>query len=351
MDFIIPDDEVYMRRALQLAACGEGVTSPNPMVGAVIVADGKIIGEGFHRKCGEAHAEVNAINSVKDKNKLKSSTIYVSLEPCSHHGKTPPCCDLIIGCGIPRAVIGCLDPFPEVSGRGVAILKDAGVDVKTGILEEECRFINRRFITYHTEKRPYIMLKWCESSDGFIAAEKDGKPDKTTLSTPVSLAWMHRERSLCDAVLVGTETVIIDNPSLTVRYWDGKSPVRITIDRSGRLSSGSRIFSTDGKYILFSGKKCRPELKHETEEIDFSEEIMPQILASLYEKGVTSLMVEGGQKTLQSFIDAGLWDEVRKEVSPAILQKGVKSPVFIQQYGKSVKCGGNEIFYAYNKTR
>ncbi|MEG2163686.1 MAG: bifunctional diaminohydroxyphosphoribosylaminopyrimidine deaminase/5-amino-6-(5-phosphoribosylamino)uracil reductase RibD [Bacteroidales bacterium] len=350
MDFITANDEVYMQRALQLASNGEGTVAPNPMVGAVIVADGKIIGEGFHRKCGEAHAEVNAIRSVRDKKALKQSTIYVSLEPCAHYGKTPPCCNLIIDSEIPRVVIGCLDPFPEVSGKGVEILRGAGIDVRTKVLEDKCLFINRKFITCHTKKRPYIMLKWCESSDGFIAGEKDGKPYQTTLSNPVSLIWMHRERSRYDAVMVGTDTVINDNPSLTVRHWEGRSPVRVTIDRNGRIPSSSRIFADEGEYILFTDKKHSSISTHKIEEIDFSDEIIPQILTNLYKKGITSLMIEGGQKILQGFIDSGTWDEVRKEVSSVTLKQGVKAPLFTQQFSRSTICGGNKIFYAYKNT-
>ncbi|MBR4963253.1 MAG: bifunctional diaminohydroxyphosphoribosylaminopyrimidine deaminase/5-amino-6-(5-phosphoribosylamino)uracil reductase RibD, partial [Muribaculaceae bacterium] len=208
MDLKSDCDKIYMQRALQLARCGEGRVSPNPMVGAVIVCDGKIIGEGYHRKYGEPHAEVNAVASVVDKSLLSRSTMYVTLEPCSHYGKTPPCCNLIKESGIPRVVIGIKDPFPEVSGRGVAILKEAGVDVRVGILEEECRFINRQFITAHTQSRPYVLLKWCESREGYIAAIENNESVPVKLSSFVSSLYMHRERSFYDAILVGTTTAI-----------------------------------------------------------------------------------------------------------------------------------------------
>lgn len=341
-------DEFYMRRALQLAANGAGAVSPNPMVGAVIVSDGRIIGEGYHRKYGEAHAEVNAINSVKDKVKLKDSTIYVTLEPCAHFGKTPPCCDLIIDCGIPRVVVGCKDPFAKVAGRGIERMVNAGIDVTVGVLEKECRFLNRRFITCHTEKRPFIQLKWCESMDGFIAKRVNGKPVRTSLSSATALAWIHSERTLFDAILVGTDTVIIDNPSLTTRYFYGKSPIRCTIDRLGRIPADSNIFSPEGRCLVFSEKEYCPRRNAETMITDFAKDITLQILDGLYKKGVTSVIVEGGLYTLQKFIDLNLWDEVRREIAPIKLLNGVKAPCFNGGYDKSCEIGGSSIFYTFS---
>lgn len=341
-------DEIYMRRALQLAGCGAGRVSPNPMVGAVIVSDGKIIGEGYHRKYGEAHAEVNAVNSVSDKSRLKNSTIYVTLEPCAHFGKTPPCCDLIIACGIPRVVVGCKDPFAKVAGRGIERMAGAGIDVTVGVLERECRFLNRRFITCHTEKRPYIQLKWCESLDGFIAKKVNGKPVRTSLSSPEALAWIHAGRTLFDAILVGTETVITDNPSLTTRHFYGKSPARCTIDRRGRIPADSNIFSGEGRCIVFSEQEYVPRRKAETVITDFSADVIPQILDGLYDRGITSVIIEGGTFTLQKFIDMDLWDEVRREVAPVKLLDGVKSPVFNCGYEQSFNIGSSSIFYSYS---
>lgn len=348
MESLYSADEFYMRRALQLAKDGAGAVSPNPMVGAVIVSDGKIIGEGYHRKYGEAHAEVNAVNSVKDKRKLKNSTIYVTLEPCAHFGKTPPCCDLIIGCGIPRVVVGCEDPFAKVSGRGIGRMVEAGIDVTTGVLEKECRFLNRRFITCHTEKRPYIQLKWCESLDGFIAKKVNGRPVRTSLSSAAALAWIHAERTMFDAILVGTDTVIVDNPSLTTRYFYGKSPVRCTLDRNGRIPSESNIFSPEGRCIVFAGKEYSPRRNAEIVITDFSKDVIPQIMAGLYDKGITSVIVEGGLHTLQKFIDSGLWDEVRREIAPIKLSDGVKSPCFEHGFDISHKIGGSSVFYTYS---
>jgi riboflavin biosynthesis protein RibD len=232
MTDITPTDEKFMRRALQLASLGSGNVSPNPMVGAVIVCEGKIIGEGFHRLCGRAHAEVNAINSVKDEALLKRSTIYVTLEPCSHWGKTPPCSKLIIEKGIPNVVIGTLDPFPEVSGRGVRMLENAGVTVKCGVLEKECKELNKFFFTSLLNHRPYVLLKWAQTADGYIDRHREAGDDKPLIiSNQFNSIAVHKLRSEVDAIMVGTTTAEKDNPSLTVRKWDGKNPLRVLIDR------------------------------------------------------------------------------------------------------------------------
>ena len=346
MDLKSDCDKIYMQRALQLARCGEGRVSPNPMVGAVIVCDGKIIGEGYHRKYGEPHAEVNAVASVEDKSLLSRSTMYVTLEPCSHYGKTPPCCNLIKECGIPRVVIGIKDPFPEVSGRGVAILKEAGVDVTVGVLEEECLFINRRFITAHTQSRPYVLLKWCESCEGYMAAIENGEQIPVKLSSSVSSLYMHRERSFYDAILVGTTTAITDNPSLTVRGWKGKNPLRVVIDREAKLSLENKIFNTDASTLIFTDL-CSNVDDSRYIKIDFSKNIIPQILNELYRCKITSLMVEGGAKTLQSFIDAGAWNEIRREVSSTSIKEGVKAPELSFADAKISECGGSKVYVKY----
>ncbi|MBR5323348.1 MAG: bifunctional diaminohydroxyphosphoribosylaminopyrimidine deaminase/5-amino-6-(5-phosphoribosylamino)uracil reductase RibD [Muribaculaceae bacterium] len=348
MDLKSDCDKIYMQRALQLARCGEGRVSPNPMVGAVIVCDGKIIGEGYHRKYGEPHAEVNAVASVMDKSLLTRSTMYVTLEPCSHYGKTPPCCNLIKECGIPRVVIGVKDPFPEVSGRGVAILKEAGVEVKVGVLENECRFINRRFITAHTQSRPYVLLKWCESKEGFMAAIENGQPKPVQLSSPVSSLYMHRERSYYDAILVGTTTAITDNPSLTVRGWKGKNPLRVAIDRDARLSTENKIFNTDAPTLVFTHITSDVDDSRYIK-IDFSKDIIPQILSELYARKITSLMVEGGAKTLQSFIYSGVWDEIRREVSTVSIKEGVKAPKISFANANVSECGGSTVYCLNNQ--
>lgn len=243
-------DEKYMRRALELARHGELDASPNPMVGAVIVdTSGRIIGEGWHSRCGEGHAEVNAVASVKDRDLLKDATMYVTLEPCSHYGKTPPCADMIVENGIPRVVIGTLDPFAKVAGRGVAKLLDAGVEVMTGMLEKECRELNRKFMTAHSLQRPYITLKWAQSADGFI----DGH-----ISTPLNSMLVHKLRATHDAILIGSGTALADNPTLTTRFYAGKSPVKVVLDRRKRLPADLRLFS-DGDVIVIDGEMTLAE--------------------------------------------------------------------------------------------
>ena len=247
-------DEQYMARCLQLAANGRFDTAPNPMVGAVIVHHGKIIGEGYHRRCGEAHAEVNAVSSVKDESLLREATMYVSLEPCAHYGKTPPCADLIVSKHIPRVVIGCRDNFDQVDGKGIQKLRDAGIEVTVGVLEEECRALNRAFFTYHGKRRPYIILKWAQSADGYIDKNRAERTDGPAVrfSTDETSMSVHRLRALSDAILVGRRTASLDNPSLTTRLWPGKSPLRVVIDRKGILDLGLKIFDGTTKTAVFT---------------------------------------------------------------------------------------------------
>lgn len=282
-------DIKFMKRALQLARLGEGLVSPNPMVGAVIVAaDGRIIGEGYHHRYGGPHAEVCAVNSVKDSDRhmLTDSTIYVTLEPCSHYGKTPPCAKLIIDSGIPRVVVGSADPFPEVSGRGIKMLRNAGVEVAEGVLKEECDALNARFMTAHRLGRPWIQLKWAQSADGFMAGiDNDGKPYPIKFSTPVSSVWMHRRRSMVDAIMIGKNTLETDHPLLNCRHWPGRAPRRV-------------------------------EPRHDLEEQ----------MRELYKEGITSIMVEGGPTLLQSFIDLGLYDDIKIETAEKKLGAGLPAP-------------------------
>lgn len=317
-------DEMYMQRCLQLAAMAEGHTSPNPMVGAVVVCEGRIIGEGYHRRCGEAHAEVNAIAAVKDKSKLRQSTIYVSLEPCSHYGKTPPCCDLIIASGIPRVVVGCLDPFPQVSGRGVKRLRDNGIEVVTGVLEKECQWLNRKFITFHLQHRPYITLKWAQSSDGYIDRMRNADEPATQFSTPTTRSWSHRLRTTNDAIAVGTNTVVTDNPSLTARYWSGNNPLRVTIDRHHRIPPHATILDNSTPTLIITQEDiekyiCDNTTPHATPSID-------TLINKLNSNNIQSLIVEGGRELLQSFIDNNLWDEARIEITPLELKNGIAAP-------------------------
>ena len=290
-------DEMYMRRCLQLARNGLQNAKPNPMVGAVIVSqEGRIIGEGYHVRCGQGHAEVNAFASVKpeDEKLLPGATIYVSLEPCAHYGRTPPCADLIVRKGVKRAVVGCVDPFAKVHGRGIQKLRDAGIEVTVGVLEAECISLNKRFMTYNTHHRPYILLKWCATANGFI--DDNFKP--ALLSTPFTQMLSHKLRAENDAILVGRVTAERDQPQLNVRHWWGKDPQRIVIDSEHPL--------------------CQTA--------DFSKPILPQLMQWLYEQGVQSLVVEGGSLTHQQFLEAGMWDELRIEQSPLTVSGGTVAP-------------------------
>ena len=299
-------DAIYMRRALQLARNGELDASPNPMVGAVIVGpDGRIIGEGWHRRCGEGHAEVNAVNSVRDKSLLTAATMYVTLEPCSHYGRTPPCAGLIIKCGIPRVVVGTLDPFVKVAGRGVEMLRNAGVEVTVGVMERECRELNKRFFTAHTMGRPYVTLKWAQTGDGYI----DGK-----ISTPLTSMLVHRERARHDAILVGSGTVIADNPSLDTRLYAGHSPCRVILDRRGRVAATAQVFRDDN--VIYYTDARRTDLPAGIIQVELDTTDISALLTDLYRRGITSLLVEGGAAVHRAFLDADLYDAIRVETSP-----------------------------------
>lgn len=319
------EEEKYMRRCIQLAQNALCNAAPNPMVGAVIVCDGKIIGEGYHIRCGETHAEVNAIRSVKDQSLLHRSTIYVSLEPCSHYGKTPPCADLIIEKQIPRIVIGCQDPFGKVAGRGIQKLQDAGREVIVGVLEKECRDLIRRFITFHTLRRPYITLKWAESADRYIDSHREsGNP--VILSNSLTSMLVHKRRAENSAIMVGTNTARLDNPSLTVRHWYGPSPVRVVLDRKQVLPHSLHLFDGNIPTLVFTEKAHSPQFNLEYIPIDYQQSILPSIMENLYARDLQTLLVEGGSTLLQSFIDADLWDEIFIEKAPRNLYSGVKAP-------------------------
>lgn len=326
-------DEKYMARCLQLASNGFYSTAPNPMVGAVIVRGGEIVGEGYHVRPGGPHAEVNAINSVHDDGLLKDSTIYVNLEPCSHYGKTPPCADLIAEKGIPRVVVGCVDPFAKVAGRGIRKLREASIEVTVGVLEAECRELNRRFITFHTFRRPYVTLKWAGSVDGFMDVPRtDYEKEKPyAFSTPYTRMLVHRCRAGHQAVLVGRRTALADNPSLDLRMWPGKSPLRLVTDREGGLPERLTLFNDGAETrVYLDASTAMPAYGSHTgvtcARLDFSRDLLPQVMDDLYRLSVQSLLVEGGRTTLESFISAGLWDEVRVEQSPVLLKEGILSP-------------------------
>lgn len=321
-------DQIWMRRALQLAALAEGCTAPNPMVGAVVVHNGTIKGEGYHLKAGTPHAEVHAINSVKDRSLLPESTIYVSLEPCSHHGRTPPCTDLIIGSGIRRVVIGTTDSNPEVAGKGITKLREAGIEVITGVLEEECRHLNRRFFTWHEKKRPWVILKWARSADGFIdLIRKPGDAiEPNWITGHAERVLVHRWRAAEDAILAGGGTVRADNPSLTVRYWSGKNPVRIIVSRSASLNPRSAVFNGEAETVLFT---CNEQAKFNNARtiiLNPTDHYIEEVLTTLHKMGVQSLFVEGGAIIIRSFLETGLWDEARRFTGTARFGTGVPDP-------------------------
>ncbi|MCB0444891.1 MAG: bifunctional diaminohydroxyphosphoribosylaminopyrimidine deaminase/5-amino-6-(5-phosphoribosylamino)uracil reductase RibD [Gelidibacter sp.] len=302
--------EKYIKRCIQIAKSGLGSTAPNPMVGCVIVNQHKIIGEGFTSAYGGNHAEINAINSVSDKSLLKTATLYVTLEPCSHFGKTPPCADAIIKHHIPKVVIGTIDTHSKVAGKGIEKLKNSGCNVIVGVLENECKTHHKRFFTFHNKKRPYIILKWAETTDGFIAPLYKEEKKPVWITNEISRQLVHKWRAEEQAILVGTNTVTEDNPSLTIRHWTGKNPIRVILDKNEKLHKNFHVFDENAQTLL---------IKEITAEA---------ICQKLYEANINSIIIEGGAKTLQLFIDAQLWDEARVFTGNVQFGKGVKAPKF-----------------------
>ena len=323
-------DEHYMARCIQIAQNGLGSTYPNPFVGSIIVHEGKIIGEGYTSKYGGPHAEVNAVNSVQDQSVLKDSTLYVTLEPCSHYGKTPPCCDLVIQKGFKRVVIGTLDPFAAVNGQGYLRLLENGIDVTLGVLEAECKELNRRFITFHQEKRPYIILKWAQTHDGYMGHDDVQK----WITNRYSRQLVHQWRTEEQAILVGKKTALVDNPQLNTRFWEGKDPLRISIDKYLAIPRHFNLYDRSIPTVIFNAIEESEQENLKLVKIDFDEDILPPILHYLYENNYQSLIVEGGSDTLQKFIDHGLWDEARILSSNVFWNEGIKAPVV---NGKRVK--------------
>jgi diaminohydroxyphosphoribosylaminopyrimidine deaminase/5-amino-6-(5-phosphoribosylamino)uracil reductase len=317
----------YIKRCIELAKNGLGTTYPNPLVGSVIVYNDEIIGEGWHQKAGEAHAEVIAINSVKNQSLLSKSTIYVSLEPCSHFGKTPPCSDLIVSKKFPKVVIGTIDSNSKVNGNGIKKLLEAGKEVIVGVLEEECYELNRRFFTFHTKNRPYIILKWAESKDGFIAPTSKEKKEPVWISNEYSRQLVHKWRSEEQAILVGTQTVLDDNPKLNVRDWNGTNPIRIVLDRTGKINNDYFVLDNSVKTIILTEKEnCTSTDQCIFENVIFDNQLAFRICEILIKHQIQSVLIEGGSQTLQTFIDADLWDEARFFKSKLILNEGVKAP-------------------------
>ncbi len=352
-----------MQRCLELAANGLGTTYPNPLVGCVVVHKGRIIGEGWHRKAGEPHAEVHALESVKDKSLLKDAELYVNLEPCSHHGRTPPCADLIVRYGIPRVYIGSRDDNELVSGRGIQRLREHGIDVTTGILEESCRWLNRRFLTFHARKRPYLVLKWAESADGFIfpgpGMAGTGRP--FWISNPYSRQLVHKWRTEEQAILVGRETVLQDDPSLTARDYRGEKILRLVIDREARIGRERKVFSPDSETLVFSDASAEGRIGGEgfgrispgttRVALDFSANVPAQIMECLYGLGVQSLIVEGGAFTLDSFIRQELWDEARVFIGTPVFENGLKAPVLEEEPCRVDKIAGDRLLWFTRSSR
>lgn len=341
----------YIRRCIELAKNGLGTTYPNPLVGSVIVFEDTIIGEGWHQKAGAPHAEVNAINSVKNKELLSKSTIYASLEPCSHFGKTPPCADLIIKNNIPNIVIGSLDSNEKVSGRGVKKLIEAGRNVTVGVLEDECNALNKRFFTFHEKKRPYIILKWAESADGFLAPlQKDAKAP-VWISNEYSRQLTHKWRSEEQAILVGTNTVLDDNPKLDTRDWFGNNPIRMILDREGKIDSLHHVMDQSTLTLVLTEQKNRQSTDNLIfKNCIFDSELAQTICTIGYESNIQSIIIEGGAQTIQNFLDAQLWDEARIFKGSIQLKEGLLAPKIDRKDNKGQTIIKDElvILYAYD---
>lgn len=320
-------DEIYIQRCLELAQNGLGSVAPNPMVGCVIVHDNSIIGEGFHTAFGGPHAEINALNSVKNRELLRNSTLYVNLEPCCHHGKTPPCTDRIIAEHIPRVVIGMKDPFPKVAGKGIRILQNAGITVKSGVLETESQALNKRFIRYYTSQRPYVILKWAQTLDGFIDKKRQSnEPHINWITDENTRILVHKWRTEEQAVMVGGNAATKDNPQLTVRDWIGNNPIRVVIDHTGNLDEKLNIFNEAAETMIFTPLNKSYGSKTKAIVTDFSVDVLPFVFKTLYEHNIQSIIIEGGRKLLTSVIKARLWDEARIFTGNTYFFNGIKAP-------------------------
>ncbi|WP_034669603.1 bifunctional diaminohydroxyphosphoribosylaminopyrimidine deaminase/5-amino-6-(5-phosphoribosylamino)uracil reductase RibD [Chryseobacterium populi] len=338
------EDEFYIKRCIELAQKALGKTYPNPLVGSVIVHNGEIIGEGYHHKAGENHAEINAINSVVNKDLIPESTIYVSLEPCAHYGKTPPCALKIKELGFKKVVIGAMDSHDKVNGKGKKIIQDAGIEAVSGVLEKECIKLNKRFFTYHEKKRPYIILKWAESDDGFL--DKDFKP--YSISNSLVNQFVHQLRADEHAILVGTQTALNDNPGLTVRNAEGTHPVRILIDFNLKVPQDFKIYNNEAKTLILNSIKEKYEGSIRFIKIG-KQNFLPDLMDTLYKEQIQSVIIEGGRFTLQQFIDAGLWDETIVIKNENLkLENGTKAPEFNYQPSEIRSVRDNSIYFYYS---
>lgn len=337
-----------MERCLELARRGMGHVSPNPLVGAVIVHNGAIIGEGFHRELGKAHAEVHAIESVSDKELLKDATLYVNLEPCAHHGKTPPCAPLVVSHGIPRVVIANVDPFDQVNGRGIELMRQSGTEVVMGVLEDRGREVNRRFFTFHEKKRPYIILKWAQSQDGFMDSNR-AKPEEgpAKITNEEMDIITHQWRTEEDAILVGARTVLMDNPNLTVRHVHGRNPLRILLDPEDLVSGAYNIFNHEAPTLVFSNGRSKNNLEYIHPR---NHDLLTHLMEEAYRRGIGSILVEGGSYTHRQFIQAGLWDELRIIThNDLFLHQGIQAPAVPEgRIAETFRVGAQVIQYIRN---
>jgi diaminohydroxyphosphoribosylaminopyrimidine deaminase/5-amino-6-(5-phosphoribosylamino)uracil reductase len=342
------EHEKFMRRCLELAALGKGNVAPNPMVGCVITVGDKIIAEGYHEFFGGPHAEVNAFSKIKDKELLSNAIVYVSLEPCSHFGKTPPCSDLLISSGVKCVVVGCRDSNPAVGGKGIEKLKRAGIEVIEGILEEECRILNKRFFTFHEKQRPYVVLKWAQTLDGYLDKVRDNNEHGINwITAETTKSLVHKWRSEEQSILVGRNTIINDNPSLTVREYHGRNPIRIVIDSQLQISGDLNIYSNAAPTIVFN--RVKNEQKENVEWVKISETSTSKILEELYKRGIYSVFVEGGSRTLQYFIIDNVWDEARVIVGNTKFSEGVKAPVMNKIPSDSFNFGEDKVYIYFRK--
>ncbi|MDR1005631.1 MAG: bifunctional diaminohydroxyphosphoribosylaminopyrimidine deaminase/5-amino-6-(5-phosphoribosylamino)uracil reductase RibD [Bacteroidales bacterium] len=339
-------DAMYMRRCLSLAALGKGKTAPNPLVGAVIVNEHRIIGEGWHKAYGKPHAEVNAVASVEDKSLLSNSVMYVNLEPCCHWGKTPPCAEMIVKNKIPKVVIANKDANPKVDGGGISFLQKHGVEVVCGVLSEEARHLNRRFFTFMEQKRPYVILKWAQTQDGFMDADRIPPYKPQWISNDILKVWVHKQRAEESAVLVGFRTLINDNPQLNVRYWTGRNPIRISVIKGDIPQQPLHLFDTSQPTIIFSDRFNGMHDGVNYIGIDFSGDIAQQILTALYNLNISSIVIEGGRRTLDMFIEHNLWNEAYVIVGNKSFSSGLPSPVIRKQC--ETKRFGDNLLMIYN---
>lgn len=341
-------EELYMSRCLQLAAQGSGYVAPNPMVGAVLVADGKIIGEGYHRVFGQAHAEKNAIDNagIQNAELLSKSTLYVNLEPCAHYGKTPPCAELIVRCKIPKVVIGNIDPNPKVAGQGIKILQNAGIEVVTGVLEDKCSELNKRFFTFIEKKRPYVLLKWAQTADGFLDKRRKNNLEKPLkISNELTKMLTHKIRTENQAIMVGTNTVILDNPKLSARMWAGKNPIRIVIDAKRKIPGNFNVFDGTQPTIIITEEKIENFSRNNVDfvNVNFKKNFINNLLQAIYELNIHSVLVEGGAHLLNSFIQSNLWDCANVEIAPISIGDGIAAPVLTQLPTKEKDYQGHRI--------